>query len=226
MNLKLDYNLQKLIRGNLLPTVTLVVLTAFLVISIVFFIGLYQENTVKINSLQSELTELNKKKELIDFKNQVIENVVDLDHINAVFSQLIPNEEDYFSIITSLEKLSIQTNFIITSYTINLAGSAPGKLAIGIDGQGDPNTFLEFLKVYNFGGSRLLTIDKIEFSQEAFTGSRISINVYSGKGEGAQALTKLSAEDRKLIQKIALKVQLELKSEEAAIDYPTKSNPF
>lgn len=227
MKIRIDYHTKSLLKHNFPIFLTLLVLLALLCVGFYLFVQTYQKNNSDTAALQREVADLNKKKELIDFKNEVIRDEIDLDRVNAIFTQLIPTKEDFFSIIIALEKLSQKTNFIITSYTIAVGDSTEGKLAIVIEGQGDPDIFLEFLKQYNFGSGRLITIDKIEFSQEAFTGSKIGINVYSGKGAGAKVLSEFTREERNLIQKVLGKVELELTSEEkVSTDYPTKNNPF
>ncbi|MBI4009080.1 hypothetical protein HY357_02510 [Candidatus Roizmanbacteria bacterium] len=224
MKIKLDYALKKILKQNIPFVITLTVLIILGIVGTVIFVVQYQESISKTAALETEIAKLNKKKELVDFKNQVIQGEFDLDLINTLLTQLVPNQEDFFSIIVAFEKLSAQTNFVITAYTINLANSE-GKLSITIEGTGDPDSFLSFLKEYNLGGGRLITIDKLEFAQESFTGSKISINVYSGKATGAEVLTALTEEDRKLIAKVLDKVQVEIKSEEI-VEYPTKQNPF
>lgn len=186
----------------------------------------YTENSAKVSALESELEVLTRKKNLIDFKNQVTDSAFDLDTANQVLTQLIPTSEDYFSILVAIERLSAKTNFIITSYNINVDASNPNKLAILMEGKGDPASFLEFLKEYNFSGGRLLTIDKIDFSQEIFSDTKINVNVYSGSA--AKTPTSLTENvDIPFIEQILSKVEINLKqSEEVDSNYPTKSNPF
>ena len=226
MRVNFDYTIIRLISENLLNVVAFIALNAILLFGAFFYVGQYQKNSLKIKSLESEIAEYNRKRELLEFKNLVVKDEVDLDYINQILSRLIPTKEDYFSIISALEKLSSETNFIITSYNIVVGSSGPEKLAIEIEGQGDPEAFLNFLREYKFSGGRLITIDKINFTQEAFTGAKVSINVYTGAANVAQP--KIPSEvNTQLIEEILQKVQLELKSEDVEMnEYPTKSNPF
>ncbi|MBI4225913.1 hypothetical protein HY612_02265 [Candidatus Roizmanbacteria bacterium] len=229
MKIKFEHRLKRLIRENLLYILVFFSLNVISLFLSVDFVRQYQENRKKIDSIRNEIDKYNKEKEVLDFKDQVIQGEADLDNMNRVLTQLIPAKEDYFSIIASLENLSLQTNFIITSYNIAVDSSTPEKLSILIEGQGDPNDFLEFLKTYNIGGGRLITADKIQFSQETFTGARLNINVYSGAASTPQPLEAPSQVQvsMQLIETLMEKVQVELKSDESKLnEYPTKSNPF
>ena len=227
MKINLDYQIKRLLRENLLYIVAFFTLVLILFFVVFLYVNQYNENVKKINSLEAEIEEYNKKRELLDFKNQVVSNEVDLDYVNGVLTQLIPTKEDYFSVIAALENLSVQTNFIITSYNIIVGSSTPEKLAIIIEGQGDPNTFLEFLKEYNFAGGRLITADKIEFTQEAFTGAKVNISVYAGKPSSTKVSKTIEEDNTTLIETLLQKVKIDLKTEEFEVsEYPTKSNPF
>lgn len=227
MKINIDYPVKRLIWENLLYLLGFIALSTAMYIVTFFYLNQYQNNSKKISALELEIGQYHSKQEALDFKNQLIEDETRLDYVNGVFSQLIPAKEDYFSIIASLDKLSLQSNFIITSYNIVIGSSTPEKLAIVIEGQGDPNTFLEFLKDYNFSGGRLITIDKIDFNQEAFTGTKVNINVYTAKASSTQLFEPSIETNMDFIENILQKVQLELKAEEAEeSEYPTKSNPF
>ena len=225
MKIKINYSIRRLFKDNWLYLLAFLGLILIFVIAVFFYFHQYQMNVIKIALLRSEIAEFNKKKELLNFKNQLIEDEVDLDYINQVLSQLVPVKEDFFSIIIALEKLSSQTNFIVTSYNIVVDKSSPERLAIVIEGQGDPAAFLKFLQEYNFSGGRLITIDMIDFNQEAFTGTKVNTTFYTGKVSAVSGLEEIKV-DMDLIQKILEKVQIDLKIEADISDYPTKSNPF
>lgn len=225
MKIKINYSIKHLFNDNFLYVLVFFGLIFILIFAVLFYLQQYQKNNLKTALLLSEITKYNKKKELLNFKNQLIKDEVDLDHINQVLTQLVPTKEDFFTIIIALERLSSQTNFIITSYNIVVDNSSPEKLAIVIEGQGDPNAFLNFLQEYNFAGGRLITIDKIDFNQETFTGSKVNVNFYTGKESTSSGLIETNV-DMQLIQNILEKVQIELKTEEDTNEYPTKSNPF
>src|SRR3989344_1851451 len=213
MKIKINYSIKHLFKNNFLYVLVFFALIFILMFAGFFYFQQYQKNKVKTALLLSEIAQYNKKKELLNFKNQLIEDEVDLDYINQVLTQLVPAKEDFFSIIIALERLSSQTNFIITSYNIVVDKSTPEQLAIVIEGQGDPTAFLKFLQEYNFSGGRLITIDRIDFNQEAFTGSKVNVNFYTDKESTSSGLIETNL-DTQLIQKILEKVQIELKAED------------
>ena len=227
MKIKLDYTVKGLFRANLIYILAFITLSVILLTSTFFFFRQYWENSLKINSLQSETNDLNKKKDIIKSTNQFITEEINLDDINLVLGQLIPSEDDYFSVAVALEKLSFQTNFFIVSYSIDISQSTGEKLAIVIEGQGDTDSFLSFLKTYKFGGGRVITINKIELVEQDTINAKISINVYRGKGRSAKSFEPLTEEDKRLVAEVLKKVQVDFKTEETASEfYPTKSNPF
>ena len=227
MKINFSYTSARILRRNLPFLSGLISLCVVSMLVVYLNIQQFRINADRLSVTKLELEELNKKKSLIDFKNQVIDAEFDLDTANQALTQLIPLQEDYFSILATLDKLSAMTNFIITSYNINIGASTRDRLAILIEGKGDPDSFLDFLKEYNFSGGRLVTIDKIDFSQEAFSGTKININVYSGKTSATESPIKSETVDLDLVTMILSKIQIELKPEaEINVDYPTKSNPF
>lgn len=227
MKINLDYTSKNLLRTNFIYLITFFILISSFLIATSFFIKKYYSNNLKLSTLNTEIDTYKKKKDLMEFKSQVIRSEIDLDKINTILTQLIPSQEDYFSIITTLENLSIQSNFVITSYNIIVKDSTESMLSIMIEGQGDASSFLQFLKNYKFSGGRLITIDNIEFSEAVFTGGKVRIIVYSKKVSGSKNLKNLENIDINKLEEILSKVQIVLKTEEdIPVDYKTKSNPF
>src|SRR3989344_1409164 len=105
MKLKIEYQSKKFFAANLPYLTGFLLLNIILITVMIFNLIQYNNNNQKIILLLSEIEEYNSKKSLLDFKSQVIEEEVDLDHINKVLTQLVPLKEDYFSILASLEKL-------------------------------------------------------------------------------------------------------------------------
>ena len=201
-----------------------------IIFGIFFFYGQYHEERDKAAKILEQKVELEKKRDLIEFKDvtqEAAKDPVKLQRLNELLSQLIPSTEDYFSIIAALEKLSQSTGFIITEYSIDPARTTQEKIALNITGFGDSSTFLDFLKNYNISGGRLITIDKISFSDELQSGSEISLNFYSGKSAG-QPSAGLSKDDEVLLASIIDKIQIQLVPviQNTSTDYPVKSNPF
>ncbi len=224
-----DLFMMRLIRENGTYLVGFVILVVALIFSIGFFSVQYRQSQDKISQSKQELNTLKDKVNYIRYRNEIVTAGVDIDSMNQLFNSLVPESEDFFSIALALEKLSSQTNFIITSYTINIKDSTQGKLSLTIRGQGDADSFLEFLKDYNFAGARLITIDKISFNQQLLTGTELLANFYSKKTNLDQSIQSkpLTPADKQLIDSIRNKVVVDFtQSTAVGTDYPTKSNPF
>jgi len=186
-------------------------------------------NNEKINVLTKETTDLQRRVTLF---NKAFLNKEDLESSVNMLNSLIPSSEDYFSVIYALDKISQKTNFIITSYTINLKSSTQNKLKLTIAGSGDRNSFLKFLNEYNFGGGRLITSDKIELTPQISGQIKIDITFYNkdaklGKKQQIPALSESLLKDLTALKE---KVHFGLKeaSSEGQLDfnYPRKINPF
>lgn len=191
--------------------------------------GKVYDNNQKIDRLSSDIRDLQRRVDLVKgtaFSEESLDSSV------KMLSSLIPNTEDYFSIIYTLEKLSQKTNFVISSYSINLKSSTKNKLKLTVTGTGDQSSFLAFLSEYNFGGGRLITSDKIELNRQTSGQIKIDIAFYSKetKPTANQKPLPLSSSMIKELAVIRDKIQFGLKegSGEAAIDfsYPRKTNPF
>lgn len=175
----------------------------------------------EVEKLQNSLTTLNENKTKIGD---------DMDSFNTILGSLIPNKEDYFTIIVALEKLSQVTNFSIVRYEILLSKSTPDKLALTIEGDGDVQAFYAFLEEYPFTGGRLITNEKMEYSNDTAGRIKLDLNFYhraiSPETEG---IKPISNADINLMKKIQEKVVIAVKREETEIEiepYETKENPF
>lgn len=231
MKTKIDYFLLKQLRFHTLYIVC-VLLFIVCTIAIAVMLDVYKkESDAKVAVLKAEINELQQKKDFINYRKDLDEDSLDnIETINNSLTQLFPETEDYFSVIIALERLSQKTNFIISSYTINLQSSTPEKLSLVITGQGDRESFLRFLQNYNFAGGRLITIDKISYTTDEFSGTKLGINVYHGKTVNKDTIPVLSKEEQLLLQTIRQKMTFNVKSEASniqdSVDYPTKEIPF
>ena len=187
-------------------------------------------NNEKINQLSKEIQILKNRKEIIGA--EITDEKIDL-YIKFL-NTMIPQEENYFSIIYALEKISQDTGFTIKSFKIDLKASKQGKLKLSIDGYGNKESFLNFLKKYKFFGGRLITAEDITLSEEDLTGNKIDLNFYSMKIEPNVTsftdtqLTNLS-KDLSEIESLTKKINFSFKSEEdnnKIENYPKKTNPF
>ncbi len=149
----------------------------------------------------------------------------------TLLNELIPNSEDFFSIIYSLNKLSQQTNFNILNYTVNLRQSNRNKINITLVGSGDNETFIKFLKAYNFDGGRLITSDNIEVTPQQSGAININVSFYNQSVPKSNGV--VSSFDPKIFSDLEnLKSKIDFNLSEASpeatqnADYPRSSNPF
>lgn len=231
--MKLDHFFIKQLKINLnliFAFLTNLILITFLII---FFNNQLKFLNQQKNTIVNEIKKLNEKKDLIIFSENLKSKNLDLDKLNKIFFLLLPNSEDYFSIISALERISKKTNFIITSYLLNPKESSSDRLSIAITGFGNRDAFLNFIENYNFIGNRLITIDKLEFSESNLNyDKKIFLNFFiDNKNKKEGFYYKLDKKDLDLINKISSKINLEESNESnnensSSLEYETKTNPF
>jgi len=218
-----------LIKENLIYILTNIVL-----IGVIFFLSIssfkkIDENKKNIEQLKSEINTLTLKNNNLSLFRK---SNFDIEKAIKILNHLVPNQEDYFSILYALENLSKKTGLQIISYAIDLSNKDPNRLRLTIAANGDTNTFLNFLNEYNFAGKRLITSDNLSLNAEQQSGFKIDLTFYNQKNENG--ISPASAIDDKnffkKINELLAKTEFILKesSEEASIiiDYPRKVNPF
>lgn len=217
-----------LLKENILYLVSIILLSS---LSIFFLI----KNLPQLAQLQEEVSNLTQEVNQLKIKLKLIDSLV-ADHSNINLDEdikfintLIPSEEDYFSILYALEQLSSKTGFFITSYTVDMKKSNVNKLRLTVKGTGNVDTFMNFLKEYNFGGGRLITSDKIELSQDLTGEININLTFYNKNVAHEQgAISKKTIQSLSAIKELKNKVQFSFQesSPETNFDYPRKTNPF
>lgn len=224
--MKKDYFLERQIRNNFLYILIILVSFILLIFSFRSFVDQTSTFELKKSTLVKEIADLERKRDLILTAHNLQKENLPLDELNKILNLLLPPEEDYFSIIIALEKISQKTGFIITSYSINLQKSNPQKLSLTISGIGDRHSFLEFIKNYQFSGGRLITIDNIKFSEAATNETKIALNFYNqGKKKNPPSLFLLTQKDKEQLKEILSKTEIVM-HEEKDTQYETKTNPF
>ncbi len=223
--MKIKPFIRRLIRENIFYIVG----NAFIFILIIITVGIgLTENSSynkKISSLKTELNQLQNK---VNLMNTTIPSPDRLDEDLNFLNTLIPNIEDYFSIIYALEKLSQKSNFVITGYTVNVEKSTAEKLKLSITGIGESQSFINFLKDYNFGGGRLITSDKIQLDPNFFGSIKIDLTFYA---KSVLTGKNLALPDDKVFEELeALKSKVNFSFdsnvETPDFNYPRKGNPF
>ena len=228
MKNKIKPFIRRLIKENVFYLIGNVFVLILIIITV--RIGLTENSNYdkKIAVLKVELTQLANK---VNLMREVIPASRKLDEDLNFLNILIPNVEDYFSIIYSLEKLSQKTNFIITSYIVNVGNSTSEKLNLEVTGSGESQSFIKFLKDYNFGGGRLITSDKIQIDPNLFGLIRIALTFYAknvslNKNFEPMSDYKFFQELETLKSKVNFSFDNNTATNSANLDYPKKENPF
>lgn len=175
---------------------------------------------------KNDLQNLKQKQQLVAAFTQEQTN---LDEDLKLMNRLIPQSQDYFTIIQSLENLSQQTQFQITSYTINLSSSTETKLAIIVRGVGDSGSFVRFLDDYQLNGGRLITIEKVTINPLNPGEVQLNMNFYIESPSDPEAdinynmvLDQLGAIKNKIKYDFAPGQQ----AAQQDLSFPSKANPF
>ncbi len=228
MKTKIKPFIQRLIRENIFYIFGNVFILILIVVSVRIGLSENLNYNKKISALKTELSQLQNK---ITLMNTVIPSTESLDEDLNFLNTLIPNVEDYFSIIYSLEKLSQKSNFIITEYSVDVNKSTTQKLKLSVIGVGESQTFINFLKDYNFGGGRLITSDKIQIDPNFFGSIKIDLTFYAksvltDKNLGQITDYKFFEELEALKSKVNFSFTENIATDSADLEYPKKTNPF
>ncbi len=228
MKLKIKPFLRRLLRENIYYLIGNIFIFALIVVTIRTGTTNNSNYDKKIADLKVELNQLKNK---VTLMNTAIPSSEKLDEDLDFLNKLIPNIEDYFSIVYALEKLSQKSNFIITSYTVSVGSSTAEKLKLNVSGTGDSQTFIDFLKNYNFGGGRLITSDKIQLDPNFFGTIKIDLtfytkNVSTSKNLEIEPDEKIFKELEALKSKVNFVFEPNIATSESDYNYPRKQNPF
>ena len=228
MKTKIKPFIQRLIRENIFYIFGNVFILILIVVSVRIGLSENLNYNKKISALKTELSQLQNK---ITLMNTVIPSTESLDEDLNFLNTLIPNVEDYFSIIYSLEKLSQKSNFIITEYSVDVNKSTTQKLKLSVIGVGESQTFINFLKDYNFGGGRLITSDKIQIDPNFFGSIKIDLTFYAksvltDKNLGQITDYKFFEELEALKSKVNFSFTENIATDSGNLEYPKKTNPF
>lgn len=217
----------RLAKENILFIVVFIFFLMVIIFFIPFQIRNYYNYQEKIKLLEQDINQLARKKSIIFSINPKESN-----SLVQTLNSLIPPSEDYFSIFSTLENISSKTGFRIVSYSIKISQKPKDKIVVKVNGEGTPDSFLKFLESYQYKGSRLITMDNIEFSPGNFKTS-LALNFYTKEMKNLQSVTNLMLDKRtrekikKINQETEFTSQISsLEGELGELEYPTKQNPF
>ena len=233
MKLKIRPYLIALIKENIAFISGLILALILIIFLFIMTITKIINNDEKIKALKEEVENLKKKQALIE--TQIDEKK--LEQYVRILNTLLPQQEDYFSIIAALEKISQTTGFKISSYQIVLADTRKQMTKIMVTGQGNREDFLNFLKNYNFAGGRLVTTEEIAFSEIDQANSLIELNFYNQGGIELSSNIILSDYDlpdiatylskfERILEKTTFSLVNEGQTTKESESYQKKTNPF
>jgi len=223
------YKIKNIIRAQWTVVVSFVVFLLLVIVVLVFY-KKFNEETKSVDLLTGEVQMLKNRYDTLQYNKTLTEDQIK--EYNKLLVNLIPESEDFFSIISALELISVDSKFSITDYVVDMSKPNKDKLTITIIGKGDTEAFRSFLEKYQFGGGRLITSDKIEYgggSNSANT--KISLTFYSKRFAFDETLrdTQLSKEELERLDKIKQKISLNFVSTDSQLvdtDYKLKKDPF
>lgn len=225
--MKIKPYLLRLIKENVIYIISIFFLLVMITVAIKVGLNKIFQSELKIKTLTKEIDQLQKKANLFKVS---IPSTEKLDEDIRLLNRLIPNLEDFFSIIYSLETLSQKTGFNIVDYSVNIDKSAVNELKLNVTGIGDSGSFIKFLNEYNFAGGRLITSDKIVLKPELIGAVKIDLTFYS-KNVPVSGSSEIQTDDKifKDLEAIKQKVSFnfaEPDQKNLDLSYPRKSNPF
>lgn len=225
MKLKIKPYLFRLIKENILYIVSLFFLLILIITTIKLSLDKINLGKSRINILKTDINQLNKKVKLYQ---ESIPSTDKLDEDIKLLNRLIPNVEDYFSVIYALDKLSEKTGFLIINYSVNVKKSTSDKLRLTVNGIGDSEAFLRFLEEYQFSGGRLITSDKIELNPEMSGTIKLNLTFYNKAVKpGNEEITMTDSKIFDKLESIKEKVSFDFDEEERIdLDYPKKNSLF
>lgn len=185
----------------------------------------YSTSHDAVDRLKTEVDDLQGKANVIKTNSNLTKEQID--NFNQTLTQLIPEQEDFFTILYALEKISIQTKFMVVRYEISPSKGAANKVPLVIDGDGDSDAFINFLKQYPYAGGRFITIEKLEYTPNQAGRIRVSLNFYNQKTITSNTnLSLLSPKDITLMKDIQAKTAIIIKNAPENINYTKKADPF
>lgn len=223
--LKIDFYTRRLLKENFLYLFLFVIILFIISFYFPLQIKNYYEKEEKMEMINNEIFQLRQKLQTLSLiSSEKIKEYL------LLLEELLPENEDFFSIIYALERLSYKTGFRILSYSLSINPGKTNKVSLKIDGEGTVDNFLSFLKNYQIQGRRLITIDEVSFTPQTQKTSLI-LNFYSKPIKIITEPATISI-NPKLIQ-IIESIQKEISKEEnidssASLEenYKFKDNPF
>lgn len=201
----------------------------FLFLAVLIFYVQFNKQLKEVRLLEEEVTMLGDRFNTLKYNKALTQDQIK--EYNKLLASLIPETEDFFSIIYALEGISNKSGFKITNYTIEVGESSKEKLTLSVQGIGDPDDFLKFLQEYQYIGGRLATSDKIVYRGTSANNTVIVLNFYSKRFSFNETVRvpQLTKKEIERLNEIKNKVQFQFSGagfQSIDTEYQTKKNPF
>lgn len=210
MNLNQDLKLQINLKDNIsryylgVASIWLLGVLFFIAFAVLFFFSMNTYNQVELAK-----DELNTKKSEASYITLAEELAADkVQGYNTILQRLIPETEDYFSIIASLERMSLRTGLKVSRYNLSLPTAGQEKFSLAIVGTVSIEELPRFLNTYKFGTQRLVTIDTIQVTNQPENNVRFTMNFYSKPvtGQNFSKVASLSQDDLTVMDEIIAQI--------------------
>jgi len=213
------------------------ILFPMVIFIIILFITLFSFNNLssikrKNELLSQEVLSLKNRRDNILLNLKMLNENSDFINYNQILGMLVPESEDFFSIIYTLQQISQQSGLIIENYVVSIGRSTNQKTSISITYVNDQTSFMKFLDLYQYSGGRLVTIPKINWKLDSSGKTKVLLNFYSkGYVPTNGQVFKISKAEQNKVKDILSRIKINVASKEATseptvIDYETKDNPF
>lgn len=219
--------------GNKKETMTLFSMVVFIMI---LFITLFSFNNLqsikeKNNQLSQEVLTLKNRRDNILVNVKTLNENGDFKNYNQVLGMLIPENEDYFSIIYTIQQISQESGLVIEDYVVSLGRASNEKISISITYIDDQASFMKFLDLYQYSGGRLVTIPKINWRSDSSGKTKVLLNFYSkGYAPRNEQVFKISKVEQNKVKDILSKIKINVVNKDATpetdVEYETKDDPF
>ncbi len=189
-------------------TINGIIVSIAVVFLLLFAYFAYQGITTSqlIEETRQEQTKLQGEISYFNLASKLAANEVE--GYNTLLLRLIPEVEDYFSIIASLERLSLYTGLDVSRYSIDLPEQGKDKYTLSIVGTVPQSILPLFLANYQYGTGRLVTIESMTLSDSKENNINLVLSFYSQAVTPSNILKvgSLSQEDIALMKQIQSKM--------------------
>lgn len=173
--MQLDKIKRFIVNANFLPIALFMVMDIVLVGFIIYLAisawTLYSEIEIKKSDLETARQTAN----LIKNNKSLLEE--NIETYNEILDELIPDEESYFKVIASFEKLGAKTGVNIQSYSINLDDTTEEKLSLELTVSGTQESVEQMFRDYNFASGRLITNEEMMVTFEDGASTTFTVNL-------------------------------------------------